>query len=69
LVEPETGIPEEPFEDEDGKELSKTQEEKDRKRRAKARVTVQHLDIIRDEFWEKRPWLLTNKPGKIPKEP
>ncbi|KUJ24595.1 tRNAHis guanylyltransferase-like protein Thg1 [Mollisia scopiformis] len=50
-------------------ELSKTQEEKDRKRRAKARITVQHVDIIKDEFWERRPWLLSNKPGKIPKEP
>ncbi|KAH9220654.1 tRNAHis guanylyltransferase-like protein Thg1 [Leptodontidium sp. 2 PMI_412] len=49
--------------------LSKTQEEKDRKRRAKARITVQHVDIIKDEFWERRPWLLSNKPGKIPKEP
>ena len=49
-------------------ELSRTQEEKDRKRRAKARITIQHLDIIKDEFWERRPWLLSNKPGKIPKE-
>jgi tRNA(His) guanylyltransferase len=51
------------------KEVSKTQEEKDRKRRAKARITVQHVDVIKDEFWERRPWLLSNKPGKIPKEP
>lgn len=51
------------------KELSKTQEEKDRKRRAKARITVQHVDVIKDEFWQRRPWLLSNKPGKIPKEP
>ncbi|KAH8783802.1 tRNAHis guanylyltransferase-like protein Thg1 [Hyaloscypha finlandica] len=49
--------------------LSKTQEENDKKRRAKARITVQHVDIIKDEFWERRPWLLSNKPGKIPKEP
>ncbi|RDL33161.1 tRNA(His) guanylyltransferase [Venustampulla echinocandica] len=50
-------------------ELSKTQQEKDRKRRAKARITIQHVDVIKDEFWERRPWLLSNKPGKIPKEP
>ncbi|TGO36319.1 hypothetical protein BHYA_0128g00060 [Botrytis hyacinthi] len=50
------------------KELSKAQEEKDRKRRAKARITVQHVDVIKDEFWQRRPWLLSNKPGKIPKE-
>ncbi|RDW73082.1 hypothetical protein BP6252_06989 [Coleophoma cylindrospora] len=48
--------------------LSKTQAEKDRKRRAKARITVQHVDMIKDEFWERRPWLLSNKPGKVPKE-
>ncbi|KAI1392713.1 tRNA guanylyltransferase [Hypoxylon trugodes] len=47
---------------------SKTQEEGDRKRRAKARVLVDHLDIIKDDFWERRPWLLSNKPGKTPKE-
>ncbi|TVY71550.1 tRNA(His) guanylyltransferase [Lachnellula suecica] len=49
-------------------EVSKTQEEKDRKRRAKAVITIEHVDIIKDEFWERRPWLLSNKPGKIPKE-
>lgn len=51
------------------RELSKTQADKDRKRRAKARLTVQHVDIIKDEFWDQRPWLLSNKPGKILKEP
>lgn len=48
---------------------SKTQAENDRKKRAKARITIEHLDIIKDEFWDTRPWLLSNKPGKIPKEP
>ncbi|KAI1378614.1 tRNA guanylyltransferase [Hypoxylon crocopeplum] len=47
---------------------SKTQSENDRKRRTKAKVVVNHLDIIKDDFWERRPWLLSNKPGKIPKE-
>jgi tRNA(His) guanylyltransferase len=47
---------------------SKTQTEKDRKRRAKARILVEHLDIIKDEFWDRRPWILSNKPGQIPKE-
>ncbi|KAI2472589.1 tRNA guanylyltransferase [Annulohypoxylon bovei var. microspora] len=47
---------------------SKTQDDNDKKRRAKARVLVDHLDIIKDDFWERRPWLLSNKPGKIPKE-
>ncbi|PQE15940.1 hypothetical protein CJF31_00008562 [Rutstroemia sp. NJR-2017a BVV2] len=71
LVEPGAA---KPIEDDSAKtveerEISKTQEEKDRKRRAKARITVQHIDIIKDEFWERRPWLLSNKPGEIPKEP
>jgi len=48
---------------------SKTASDNDRKRRAKARIVVQHLDIIKDEFWDRRPWLLSNKPGKVPKEP
>lgn len=47
---------------------SKTQSEKDRKRRAKAKILVDHLDIIKDEFWNRRPWILSNKPGQIPKE-
>lgn len=47
---------------------SKTQNDNDKKRRAKARILVDHLDIIKDEFWERRPWILSNKPGKIPKE-
>jgi tRNA(His) guanylyltransferase len=46
---------------------TKSQAEKDRKKRAKARVVCEHVDIIRDEFWLKRPWLLSNKPGEIPK--
>ncbi|KAL2210481.1 putative tRNAHis guanylyltransferase [Sarocladium strictum] len=47
---------------------SKTQNENDKKRRAKARILVEHLDIIKDDFWDQRPWILSNKPGKIPKE-
>jgi tRNA(His) guanylyltransferase len=47
---------------------SRTQADTDRKKRAKARVLVEHLDIIKDDFWDRRPWLLSNKPGKIPKE-
>jgi len=40
------------------KPLSKTQQEKQRKRRAKAVVTTEHVDIIKDTFWEERPWIL-----------
>ncbi|KAI5864820.1 tRNA guanylyltransferase [Durotheca rogersii] len=49
-------------------EQSKTQDQNDKKRRAKARILVDHVDIIKDDFWERRPWLLSNKPGQIPKE-
>lgn len=48
---------------------SRTQMESDKKKRAKARVTVEHLDIIKDEFWDRRPWLLSGKPGRVPKLP
>jgi tRNA(His) guanylyltransferase len=43
---------------------SRTRTEKLRKARAKARVIVEHVDIIKDGFWEKRPWILSGKPGK-----
>jgi tRNA(His) guanylyltransferase len=43
---------------------SKTQAEKLRKAKAKATVVVEHVDIIKDEFWKKRPWILSGKPGK-----
>ncbi|KAK0731401.1 Thg1 C terminal domain-containing protein [Lasiosphaeris hirsuta] len=48
---------------------SKSQLENDKKKRAKARIVVEHLDIIKDDFWDRRPWLLSNKPGKTPKQP
>ena len=43
--------------------MSRTQREKDRKKRSKAAVLMEHVDIIKDEFWEKRPWILTGKTG------
>ncbi|KAL4934357.1 tRNA guanylyltransferase [Aspergillus undulatus] len=46
--------------------ISKTQQEKLRKLRRKAQVIVEHVDIIKDEFWERRPWILSGKPGKLP---
>ncbi|KAI1629049.1 tRNA guanylyltransferase [Exophiala viscosa] len=45
--------------------LSKTQMEKMRKTRQKAKVVVRHLDIIRDEFWVQRPWIRSGKPGRL----
>ena len=48
---------------------SKTQQGKEKKRRAKAPIVVEHVDIIKDEFWERRPWLLSDKPGKVSSKP
>ncbi|ODM18756.1 tRNA(His) guanylyltransferase [Aspergillus cristatus] len=50
------------------KQPSKSQQEKLRKLRRKAQVVVEHVDIIKDDFWERRPWILSNKPGKLPAE-
>ncbi|CAK7273260.1 tRNA-His guanylyltransferase [Sporothrix epigloea] len=48
--------------------LSKSRAENDKKRRAKARITIEHIDIIKDDFWDRRPWLLTGQPGTLPKQ-
>ncbi|KAK3336763.1 Thg1 C terminal domain-containing protein [Cercophora scortea] len=70
LVEPGThNVAEEAENQAEPVQQSKSQNEKDKKKRAKARIVVEHLDIIKDEFWDRRPWLLSNKPGKVPKEP
>ena len=42
-------------------QMSRTQKEKDRKKRNKAKVITEHVDLIKDEFWEKRPWILSGK--------
>lgn len=40
---------------------SKSQLEKENKRAKKTRVVVEHVDIIQDEFWVRRPWILSNR--------
>ncbi|TGZ84342.1 putative tRNAHis guanylyltransferase [Ascodesmis nigricans] len=42
------------------KELSKSQLARQRKREMKAKVVVRYVDIIKDEFWEQRTWILGN---------
>lgn len=32
--------------------------EKERKRKQKARVVVEHVDIIKDKFWQENSWIL-----------
>ncbi|KAL2824177.1 putative tRNAHis guanylyltransferase [Aspergillus cavernicola] len=46
--------------------VSKSQQEKIRRLRRKAQVVVEHVDIIKDDFWQQRPWILSGKPGKLP---
>jgi tRNA(His) guanylyltransferase len=48
------------------RELSRNQQDKLRKLRRKAQVVVDHVDIIKDEFWQRRPWILSGKPGELP---
>ena len=47
---------------------SKTQLEKERKRKQKARITVEHVDIIGDAFWSARPYILVSRKGEDPNE-
>ncbi|KAF2628878.1 Thg1-domain-containing protein [Macroventuria anomochaeta] len=44
-------------------QMSRTQKDKDRKKRSKARIIKEHTDLIKDDFWEKRPWILSGKTG------
>lgn len=44
---------------------SKTQMEKERKRKVKARIAVEHVDIIGDAFWEARPYILAGRRGQV----
>lgn len=50
------------------KVLSKTQAEKEKKRRQKARIVVEHVDIIKDTFWQENPLVLAGKGFKLPIE-
>ncbi|KAL0264303.1 tRNA-His guanylyltransferase [Diplodia seriata] len=44
---------------------SKTVAEKEKKRRAKATVAVEHVDVIKDDFWLRRPWILSGRAGEL----
>ncbi|KAK5702700.1 tRNA-His guanylyltransferase [Elasticomyces elasticus] len=41
--------------------MSKTQLEKERKRKQKARIVSDHLDIIGNTFWDAHPYILASK--------
>jgi tRNA(His) guanylyltransferase len=42
---------------------SRSQVEKERKRRSKAILATEHVDFIGNAFWEVRPWLLSPEGG------
>jgi tRNA(His) guanylyltransferase len=48
----------------DDEKQSKTQLEKERKRRQKAGIKIDSIDVIKDLFWEQRPWILSGRTGK-----
>lgn len=43
---------------------SKNQLEKEKKRKMKAKIVVEHVDIIGNHFWEHRPYILASKRGE-----
>lgn len=50
------------------KQVSKTQAEKEKKKKQKATIAVEHVDIIKDEFWDAHPWILMNSRGRMAEE-
>lgn len=45
--------------------LSKTALQQEKKRKARVGVAVFHGDVIRDEFWQRRSWILSGRAGKV----
>ena len=41
-------------------EMSRTPKETQRKRRVRASIKIAHTDIIKDDFWDQSPWLLSD---------
>ncbi|TFY62927.1 hypothetical protein EVG20_g6527 [Dentipellis fragilis] len=46
------------FPDSEAKVIQRTKEKKSKKARTRTHVVLYHCDIIRDPFWNERPWLL-----------
>lgn len=46
------------------KEKSKSIIKREAKRLAKSEIVVEHIDIIKDDFWVKRPWILNPNIGR-----
>ncbi|KAL8913267.1 MAG: hypothetical protein Q9171_001914 [Xanthocarpia ochracea] len=43
------------------REVAKSRRVNEKKRRSKAEITLQYVDIIRDDFWNAHPWLLSDE--------
>ncbi|KAI9806452.1 MAG: hypothetical protein M1833_003639 [Piccolia ochrophora] len=49
-------------------EESRGHKEEEKRRKRKARVAILHVDVIRQDFWDQRPWLLSGKSGETVEE-
>ena len=49
-----------PMTDVPASETSKTQGRRERKGRMKATIAIEHLDIIKNDFWDERQWLISD---------
>jgi tRNA(His) guanylyltransferase len=49
--------------------LSKSAAEKQRKLKRKCGITIEHVDIIQDKYWETRPWIISGSGGRLKQEP
>ena len=41
--------------------MSKTAIARDHKKRVKAAIVLKHVDVIKDDFWLNRPWVLSGR--------
>ena len=48
--------------------MSRSALEKERKRKMKAEIVVEHVDLIQKDFWEARPYILAGKRGVVDDE-
>jgi hypothetical protein len=46
-------------------QVSKSAAQRGNKSRAKVGIAIEHMDIIKDNFWEVRPWILAGRTGKL----
>lgn len=54
---------------ESSSKLSRTAQEKERKSKEKAGIKMEHVDLINNDFWHRRPWILSGRAGKMRSRP